>query len=88
MSKTYRCRPSELLHVTDALAAFYLDRAVMVFGQAVDGAVEEAITPKRGNKGLTRQQQLHKTMMVLQRWLRIPKEEKKYRDPRAVQQKW
>lgn len=63
-AKTYSCRPSELLGIEDRLAAYYLDRAVALFGSRVDRELEEA----RQNAKNPQRAQLA-TNSVMQRWL-------------------
>lgn len=40
MSQTLRCRPSELLHLTDPLTAFYTDRALFTFAANIENDQE------------------------------------------------
>lgn len=35
MSRAYRCRPSELLHIAEPLTAFYFDRAVFALASRI-----------------------------------------------------
>jgi hypothetical protein len=91
MSKTWKCKPSEILHLTDELAAYCLNRAVYFFGTAYDADITEASTPPPGGKG--RRNPSQAVAMANHRWLtdNIDAEEdtsdfevivdKKYRDP-------
>lgn len=70
LAKTYRCRPSELLHIHDEVAAYHLDRAVAVFGTALDNELDE-----RTEGAKTRKDARAKARLVLDKWLREPEEE-------------
>lgn len=41
-SQAYRCRPSELVGLEDALIAYYLDKALWFFGSHVESEVDNA----------------------------------------------
>lgn len=47
LSKTYHCRPSDIVGCSDEFAAYCLDRAVLVFGTAVEEAIDEATEGKK-----------------------------------------
>lgn len=72
LAKALGVRPSELLRVSDELAAFHLDRAVTYFGSTVDGELSKAESEARNEKAAAGKQQ-----MVLNRYLGI----QKFRDP-------
>jgi putative ubiquitin-RnfH superfamily antitoxin RatB of RatAB toxin-antitoxin module len=40
MSRAYRCRPSEILHITEPLVAFYLDRAVFALAGRIQNELD------------------------------------------------
>lgn len=65
-SKTFKCLPSELLGVTEQPAAFYFNRAVFTFGQALEAELDRvgAVKGKRteGQAAMARQQ-------IMARWL-------------------
>ena len=42
MSQAYKCRPSELLGVTDSLVAFYTDRAAYTLASEIENEMELA----------------------------------------------
>jgi hypothetical protein len=48
LAKTTRSRPSDLLAVADELAAYFLDKAVTVFGMAIENDIEKATQKKSG----------------------------------------
>lgn len=78
LSRTYRCRPSELLGVeSGTIEALYLDRAVFAFGQRVDSAIEEAMKDKKGSQAEAAGRG------ALNRWLGI-KDDKAFRAPTAT----
>lgn len=47
LSKSYRCRPSDLLNITHPVQAFYFDRAVWYFGTSLEGALAEVEDGKK-----------------------------------------
>lgn len=50
LAKAYRCRPSEVFHIDDPLAAYCFDRAVAAFGLTVEDAIEKATEGKKANQ--------------------------------------
>lgn len=64
LSKTYRCRPSELYGIDEQPTAFYFDRAVGLFGVTVENKLAEAESSKK-----TKNQKMMARNMVLQRYL-------------------
>lgn len=64
LSKTYQCRPSQLLGIEEQPAAYYLDRAVGVFGIHLEGELEKA-----ESKGKTAKSKAMKRNMVLHKYL-------------------
>lgn len=83
MSKTLHTRPSEFLQVTDPLAALHFDRAVVTFGQALDHALDKAVTPKKKGKKLSEAQRNYKIATELEKWLGITGI-KRFRDPMST----
>lgn len=93
MSKTWKCRPSEIMQLTeDGIAAYCFDRAVYFFGTAYDADITDASTPPPGNKG-GRYNAEQMVAMANYRWMNDNIEaekddstfevvvDKKYRDP-------
>jgi hypothetical protein len=68
MSKTWRCRPSEILRLTDEIAAYCLDRAVYLFGTAYDADINDAAMPPPGSKGKHNASQM--IAMTNARWMK------------------
>lgn len=68
LSKTYNCRPSQLMHIEDPLAAYYFDRAIAVFGIHLENEIEQAEA-----KGKSASQKAMKRNMVLNKYLGIGK---------------
>lgn len=66
MSGKYQCRPSDLLGLDSPLFAYYLDRAVWVFGSRVEAELDKA---RDSSKSKNRQAMA--VAMVQQRWLGI-----------------
>lgn len=59
MARAYRCRPSEVLGVSDRLTAFYLDRAVY----ALAGRIQSEMDNLKGDE------RAHlKLPMILNKW--------------------
>ncbi len=81
LSKTWRCRPSELFDLHDGYVAYCFDRAVAAFGMAVeqdlDAASDGAKTAAAGNAARQRR---------LARWLTLGDAVPAgiYRDPRGA----
>lgn len=65
--KAYRCRPSELLDITEQPTAYFLDRAVQAFGTALETELEKAGQGKKSKGQVAMAQR-----MILNRWLRTP----------------
>lgn len=64
LSQTYRVRPSNLLGLDpEGVEALYLDRAVYVFGTAVESSIEGAREGKTGSQAQSA------AMGALNRWL-------------------
>jgi hypothetical protein len=63
-AKFYRCRASELLHIEDPIAAYFLDRAVFAFGQALVHELDKC-------QSKTKEETEQKQMRVLRKW--VPK---------------
>ncbi len=68
LAKTYNCRPSDLLGIDEQPAAFYLDRAVGVFGIHLENELETAEA-----KGKSARSKAMKKNMVLQKYLGVGK---------------
>lgn len=81
-SKTYKTKPSELMHIEDEVTAYYLDRAVFTFGTALEAELDKAGQTKGKQKKSQTQVQMAK-QMVLNRWLSDPGEQK-FADPAAM----
>lgn len=64
--------PSEVLGITDEVAAFHLDRAVTYFGNTVENAIHEAV-----NDAKNKTEALRKSTMTLNKYLGI----QRFRDP-------
>ena len=75
LSKTLRTRPSELYGISHPVTAYFFDRAVSTFGQAVDADLEEASSKATKAKKAEQARQ-----RVLEKWLGI---EPTYKDPGA-----
>jgi hypothetical protein len=82
ISKTYKCRPSELVGLGNTHAAFSLDRACAVFSSALEEELNEV-------EGKKKDQIKRKRDQILRRWFPEAREEekapttpeRKYRDP-------
>lgn len=83
MSKAYQQRPSIFLGIRRSLDAYYLDRAVMHFGTALDAALEKAIAPGKGKRQMSEAQMNAKIQRVLVAWLGPDAVQKRYKDPMA-----
>lgn len=64
LSKTWSTRPSEMLDLSDPLAAFYFDRAVMTFGKTVEAAMDEAAEGAKNSKDAKRKRQMALTKFM------------------------
>lgn len=64
LAKTYGCRPSDLLGITEQPTAYYLDRAVAVFGIHLENELEKA-----EQKGKSARSKQMKKNMVLHKYL-------------------
>jgi hypothetical protein len=69
-AKQWGIRPSELLHISDEVAAYHLDRAVLLFGTSLEDDIERETRDAKDQKAAEA-----KARLVLQRWLREPEEE-------------
>lgn len=78
-SKAYRSRPSEILGITEQPTAYYLDRAVFVFGRSLEAALEEA-GQSRGKQKKTQSQIAMARARVLATWLGT----QRFADPMAM----
>jgi hypothetical protein len=67
-SQQFRCRPSEILGVTEQPAAFYFDRAVFTFGSALESELEKAGQSK-GKSKKTDSQIAMARQQIMARWL-------------------
>ena len=79
LAKEWRVRPSELLDIDDPVDAFRFDRAVHIFGSALQAELEAV-------EGKTKQVRESKQRSIIQRW--IPeatgtKQAKRFKDPAA-----
>jgi len=76
MAKTYQVKPSDILHVTDPIAAWCFDRAIFLFGSTMqhdlDNAGRGAKNPAIANG---------KRQQVMSKWLGTPVQ---YRSPGVV----
>jgi hypothetical protein len=66
-SKAVHKLPSELLRVRDEVAAYYLDRAVITFGQTVDARIQLASQDAKTTK-----EAQAKALRELKKWVRDP----------------
>lgn len=71
LAKTWQTRPSVLLRIEDEVAAYHLDRAVTVWGMALDADLDEAVNPPTKET----KSAMVKARLVLDRWLREPAED-------------
>lgn len=72
-----RVRPSEMLFISDRLAAYCLDRAVWLFGSTLDTELEGCTTKCKTEKDMIRARQ-----RVMDRWFPEQKFAKgRFRDP-------
>lgn len=78
LAKTYKARPSDLVDVSDKLNAFYLDRAVFMFGTHVESEMEKAASDAKDQ-----QTSIRKRQAVLDKYLGTEKKpvRKRYADP-------
>jgi hypothetical protein len=76
MAKTFSCRPSQLLAINDELHAYWFDRAIMLFGRAVEHDMEEARSESKTDAEAQRRQALS-----FGSWMRDPNEKPKFKDP-------
>lgn len=67
MSKTWTCRPSEILCIKNDVRAYCLDRAVYLFGMAYDADITDASTPPKGSKGKHNPEQM--VALANARWM-------------------
>jgi hypothetical protein len=78
LAKEWRERPSVLYDIDDPVDAFRFDRAVHIFGSALQAELEAV-------EGKTKQVRATKQRQILQKWIPeatgTKQEAKKYRDP-------
>lgn len=76
VARTWHCRPSELFAIEDAWEAFSLDRAVALFGNALQSELDSV-------KGKNEKEIERNRAAVLDRWLPELKDHKvqRYADP-------
>lgn len=73
-------RPSEIYGITEPLAAWNFDRAVMYFGTSVEADIKIATEKAKTNKAAR-----SKAQQVLNKWLAEPGETAgRFRDPAAM----
>jgi hypothetical protein len=65
MSKQWRIPPSDLLHIRDELAAYYLNRAVFYFGKSYEADLRNATESASGETAARISAE-----MVNERWMR------------------
>lgn len=77
----WRCRPSELLAIEDEIAAYSFDRAVMLFGTALENELEEAVAGIDKDPHGLKAEQARKR--ILKKWIPEASSETtpQYRDP-------
>lgn len=82
MSKTYQCRPSEILGITNTGAAFHADRATMNFCTALENAM--SAVDKRKIK-MSDVMKMAEKQKILDHWLGLvnEKDRGRFRDPAA-----
>ncbi len=66
-SQKMRCRPSDLLRLSDGVLAYYFDRAVWTFGSAIQSEMDEAERKSKSSKSLPARQR-----MILNKWVPPP----------------
>lgn len=76
MAKTYRTRPSAIYGIHDEVAAYCFDRAVMIFGTALEKDLQDA-----SDGAKSKQQAAGREQRVFARWFG---EAAKYKDPAAA----
>jgi hypothetical protein len=75
LALTYRCRPSELLGITNTHAAFCYDRATAIFGNTLKQELDEV-------EGKKKQEIKKKRDQILRRWFpEARSKEQQFRDP-------
>lgn len=75
MSKTWKIPPSQRYQIKDEVAAFFFDRAVTLFGMAVEEDINQATKQAK-----TEQESQRKAGQILANWLGV---KQKFRDPAA-----
>lgn len=76
-AEQWSTRPSEILRVTDWMAAYSIDQAVWNFGTALQAALDKA-----EDEGKNKNQKRRKREQVLKKWLPGGQADTKaYRDP-------
>lgn len=76
MVKMMKVRPSSLLEITEPLAAFNFDRAVWMFGSALEQELSEV-------DGRTKHAREAKTQSIIDSWLPDQPKVKRFADPAA-----
>jgi hypothetical protein len=90
MARSYQQRPSTFLSLSNPIEAYYLDRAVMHFGSAVEDALQRATNPSsngKKQKALSESQRNQNVKETLSRWLGNEAINRQYRDPAAQPKK-
>jgi hypothetical protein len=81
MAKSYNTRPSIFLAISHPVDAYWLDRAVMHFGSALEAALEKCVAQGNRRKPMSEAQQRAKTEQTLARWRGADAVKRKFRDP-------
>lgn len=79
MSRSMRCRPSEVLRIEDEFVAYAFDSAVVRWGVSFEAAVSNAASDAKDQKAAERAQN-----RVIRNWLPSTKQ---YADPRKRDQR-
>lgn len=74
----WKKRPSEIYGITEPLAAYNFDRAVMYFGTSVEADIKTQTEKVKTTKAAKA-----KAQQVLNKWLSEPGSPGKFRDPAA-----
>lgn len=79
MAKSYSCRPSDLLAVKGDVAAYHTDRAVMLFGRALETEIEAIQMNDKMSDSFKKKSQDD----LLNKWLELTPDDGKsgYADP-------
>ncbi len=78
LAKTWSTRPSEIYGIKDAVAAYYFDQAVTLFGQSLENAIHNATKDAKNDNEAER-----KANLVMDRWVRQKENAgpQRYKDP-------